>query len=221
MIQVPGLISLGLMAAIVFLMGANSKKFTRQYANFGIYCLVIFLYELILVITSFLRIENHFIANVNSLVYLPLAFFLVCQVYLSFYQKNRSIRIIQAIIVAFTMIAWIVENFFIGSIFIFNSRLPGFSSVLLALSCIYIINILIFTKSGQFLKDPDVLIVVGLLTRSITFGFTLWFLNFDYGFDFKFYSNLLVSINIGLCISDLFFLYAVQRILIPAGRKEY
>ncbi len=219
MVQIPGFISLGLMTAIIFLISSNRKKIKEKHTNFMMYCIAIFCYELALLITWSLHVENHLIANINSVIYLPLAFFLISQIYLGFYKLNKTIRVVQTIIIVATIIVWIVENFLAGSIFTYNSRLPGFASILLTLACIYLVNILIFTKSEQFLKDPDVLIVIGLLIRSITFGFTLWFLNFDYDFDKEFYSNLLVGINIGLCISDLFFLYAVQRILIPPNNN--
>jgi len=178
------------------------------------YCMVLFFYELTLLITGFLHIGNHMVANINTLLYTIVTLVLIGQIYKRYHQKAGSLKILIITCILVLLVGWIVENFFFGnSVTIYNSVLPGITSVIICLISIYLINVVIFAKSGEILKDPDVLIIAGLLIRSITFGFSLWFLNFDYGFDWNFLSNLLTGINVGLCLSDLFFLLAVQRII--------
>jgi hypothetical protein len=218
LVQIPGFISVGLLTVIVAFMIANWQKLKKQYLIFMGYCLAAFVYELALLVTWIFHFENHLIANINTVIYLPLTCFLICNIYMGFYKTGKAISILKKVVVGIIITTWVLENFFFGTIYNYNSLLPGFASIVFTLGGIYIVNILIFAKTGDFLKDPEVLIVVGLLIRSIIFGFTLWFLNFDYGFSQSFYSNLLGGINIGLCISDLLFLYAIQRIL-GAGKK--
>lgn len=184
-----------------------------------LYCLVLFAYELTLLITGLLHIGNHLVANINAFVYACIVLGLIVQIYKKYNPRIGSVRMLVVSVFLMIFAAWIVENFALGNtILIYNSALSGVVSVVTALACIFLLNILILTKSGDILKDPDVLIIAGILTRSLTFGFSLWFLNFDYGFDWSFLSHLLTGINIGLCLSDLFFLLATIRMSSSASK---
>jgi hypothetical protein len=195
-------------------MGFSYNKVKQFNKVFLLYCLILFGYELSLLITSTLHLGNHLIANINSLVYSCLVLGLVLHIYKKYNSKIGSVTLFMLTIIITVSIGWIMENFTFGNtVLIYNSVLSGVVSVVITLICIYILNVLILTKTGNSLKDPDVLIIAGILTRSLTFGFSLWFLNFDYGFDWNFLSNLLTGINIGLCLSDMFFLYAVTRMI--------
>jgi hypothetical protein len=214
--RLPGIISIGFLTVVAVLIGINFSKLIKSYGDFVIYCLVIFVYELILGVTSFLQINNHIIANINTLVYTAFTFYLISKAYTRYHQKSKTGFLFFSFLITILLVAWVLENFLPGnSIFVFHSLLPGFSSILIVLICVYLINVLIFTNNGSIWKDPDILIIGGVLVRSITFGFALWFLNFDYGFERTFVSDLLASINIGLCLSDLMFIFAIYSILKP------
>jgi hypothetical protein len=217
--KLPGIISVGILAIIVILMACFYQRMIRSGRFFILYTALLFCYEFTLLITSTLHIGNHLIANINTLIYSCLVLALVIDIYRKYNPKLTSVRMLLMSVCMALLVGWIVDNFAFGNtILVYNSVLSGVVSIVIALICIYLLNVLILTKSGDILKDPDVLIIAGILTRSLTFGFSLWFLNFDYGFDWNFLSNLLTGINVGLCLSDLFFLMATMR-LITLGRK--
>lgn len=212
--RLPDIISVGLLTIIVIWLLCFYKRITKTYGDFLLFCFILFSYELTLLITGSLHINNHLIANLNTLVYTAMGLWVIGRVYKRYHQNKRSINIILGLIWLLISFGWMAENFMPdNSVFIFNPVVPGVVSVVITFICIYLVNVLIFAKSGSILKDPDLLIIAGMLIRSITFGFLMWFLNFDYGFDWKFLSKLLMGINVGICISDLIFLLATYRII--------
>jgi hypothetical protein len=211
--KLPGIISVGILAIIVILIGCFYKKVLQQHRYFLAYCLVLFCYEFVLLITAFMKIDNHWVANVNTFIYGIISVVVLSEVYKKYHKNTQSLKMILLALLVVFATGWVVENFAMDrTIFIYNSRLAGILSIFTGLIGIYLLNVLIFANSGSLFRDPDVLVVVAILLRSITFGFSLWFLNFDYGFDHHFLSNLLTGINVGLCLADMFLLLAVQRI---------
>ena len=210
--ETAGRISIVLLAIVMGSIVFNWRYIKQGYWILATYCILIFIYELSLAITSQLKVNNHFIANIHSLIYFPLAFFLLFRIYANFYKNRKSLLIIQIVLALLVVMGWVVDNLIMGNLILFNSMMPWAASVVLLIGCVYLINVLIFTRSGDFFKDPDVLITGGILVRSLIWTFSLWLLDFSSGFNKDFVLELLLFANVGLCISDLFFIYAVTRI---------
>jgi hypothetical protein len=218
--QTAGLISIFLLAIALIALALNRKYIKQGYTRLATYCILVFVYELSLAITALLKVNNNFIANIHSLIYFPFAFFLLFRIYSNFYKNHRSLIIIQMVLVVLVIIGWILDNLIMGNIILFNSMMPWFASIVLLAGCVYLINVLLFNKNSQFLKDPDVLITCGILVRSVIWTFSLWLLDFETGFNRDFIMQLLLFTNIGLCISDVFFIYAIRRIGVTKKLKE-
>lgn len=218
--QTAGLISIFLLAIVIGAIAYYWKYIKQGYTKLATYCILIFLYELSLAITSYYKMNNHFIANIHSLIYFPFAFFLLFRIYSNFYKNHKSLIILQVVLVVLVIVGWVLDNLIVGNIVLFNSMMPWFASMVLLIGCVYLINVLIFTKSSQFFKDPDVLITGGILVRSLIWAFSLWLLDFSSDFNRDFIMQLLLFTNIGLCISDLFFIYAVRQISVNKKLKS-
>jgi hypothetical protein len=218
--ETAGRISIVLLAIVMGSIIFNWKYIKQGYWVLATYCILIFVYELSLAVTSQLKVNNHFIANIHSLIYFPFAFFLLFRIYANFYKNQKSLLIIQIVLAFMVVIGWVLDNLVMGNLTLFNSMMPWVASVVLLIGCVYLINVLIFTKSGNFFKDPDVLITGGILVRSTIWTFSLWLMDFSSGFNNDFVLKLLLFANVGLCISDLFFIYAVSRIVVSKRIKK-
>jgi len=210
--KLSGIISVVLLGIMVILILIQFKKFSKRYLSLGVYLVAVFTYEFTMLITSIYQLNNHIGANLHSLLYLPLISWVLADVYKRIYAvkipTTKFILIVFVVVVA----VWLAENFLLSNVFVFNSLLPVISAVLVSLVGVYLLNILLFMNRKSHEKQADVLIIAGVMVRSVSFGFMLWLLNFNKGYEKEFYTMLVSVINMGLCVSDVFFLLSILRI---------
>src|SRR4051812_39571353 len=104
--ELAGYISIFLLAIVMGSIVFTWKNIKQGYIRLAIYCILIFVYELSLAITSQYKVNNHFIANLHSLIYFPLAFFLLFRIYANFYKNHKSLIIIQIVLVVLVVLGW-------------------------------------------------------------------------------------------------------------------
>ena len=177
----------------------------------------LFLYEGLLIATNYMKIPNHTIANINTLIYYPLTILVLFKIWESVKGKTKKLPIFKYSIICLIAIGWFFENFILNDIFFYNSILPCIISLTLVIISIYLINMLIFNRHKNILKDSDGLILMGILIRSFSLGLLMLFVNYRMKFSNGFYINILILANITLIISNIFFIIAI--ICLPKKRK--
>jgi hypothetical protein len=216
MLQTVGFITLISLIATVCTFLFRYKTIKSNFLFF-IFCTVVLLNELVLFITAQFDINNHIIANVNTLTYYALSILILFHIWESIRGKNKVLNITRVGLILLLVIGWILENFVIQSISVYNSFLSSIICLVLVIISIYLINVLLFVKSNNMLKDSDGLLLIGMLIRSFACGLLFLFLNYRMKYSTEFYGNILILVNISLIISDIFFLFSI--ICLPKNRK--
>lgn len=202
--------------AIVILFFIRFKVISRNLIFF-LFCFELFLYDISLYLTARIGFNNHIIANINTLLYFPLAILMLFKVWESIKGKTQTLRVFKYSILILILVGWLVENFIAKDILVYNSILSAVVSLVLVIMSIYLINVLLFVKSSSLLRDSEGLVLIGMLVRSFSSGLLLLFMNYRMEYKDEFYSNILSIVNIGLIISGVFFLFAI--ICLPKNRK--
>lgn len=202
--------------AIVILFFVRYKLIPGNLIFFS-FCFDLFLYDITLYLTARIGFNNHIIANVNTLFYFPLAILILFNVWESVKGKTKTLSILKYSILGLIFMGWIVENFIVKDILVYNSILSAIVSLVLVIISIYLINVLLFVKNNSLLKDSEGLLLIGMLIRSFSGGLLLLFMNYRMEYKDDFYSNILSLVNVGLIISGIFFLFAI--ICLPRNRK--
>jgi hypothetical protein len=192
-------------------------KQIKENFLFFIFCLHLFLVEGLMFLTAQLGIKNHVLANIDTLVYSSILVFLICRIWESFVNRKEGLKVLKITTFILILIGWVVENFIIESITIYNSLLSCIISFLMVILSVYLINMILFLKNGSIFKDSNGLLLIGILIRSFSTGLILLFLNYRMNFSDDFYAKILVLVNVALIVSNIFFLLGV--ICLPKNRK--
>ncbi len=192
-------------------------KIISQNILFFLLYLTVFLYEGTLLITTYLKIPNHIVANIYTMIYYPLAIFVLFKVWESIKGKSSTLSATKWVIVGLILIGWLLENFVIHDIGFYNSKLASIISMLLVIVSVYLINVMLFFKNNSIIKDSHGLFLIGILIRSFSGGLLLLFMNYRMGNSLDFYKNVLILVNLALIISNIFFLFSI--ICLPKKRK--
>ncbi len=201
--------------AIVIAFFFRRRLISSNFLFFAI-CLNLFVFETIMFLTSFYHTKNHIIANINTLIYYPLAVLLVFNIWGFVKGKSKTLSIFQFSILGFIAIGWIIENFVIEDFGLYNTFLTAFVSMILVLISIYLINVIIFVKSTSIIKDSDTLLLIGMLIRSFFSGLIL-FINYRMNYSNEFYRDILILVNLAYTVANVFFLFSI--ICLPKNKK--
>lgn len=184
---------------------------------FFIFCCQLFLNEALMYFTAELSIRNHVIANINTLVYFPLAFLVLFNIWETLKGKTQTIVILKSTFIGLIGLGWLIENFVLNDFLFYNSFLSTIISLFLVIISVYLINVMLFIKSNSIFKDSDGLVLIGVLIRSFSCGLILLFMNYRMKYSDDFYQNVLVLVNLALTISNIFFIFSI--ICLPQKRK--
>lgn len=188
----------------------------KQNIFFFLLALNQFIFELVLLITASYKLNNHVIANVYTVIYYPLAVFLLFHIWESIKGKSGVIRTGRLALCAIIIVSWGIENFVVHNVGTYNTILATISSLMLVVISIYLINVLLFVKSNSIIKDSDGLLLIAILIRSFFSGLIL-FMNYRLDYSTDFYKNISMLVNIALVISNVFLLFSI--ICLPKSRK--
>lgn len=203
-----------LVTVVLFLF--RTEAITRNF-SFLIFCCELLICEIILRITASCGLNNHVIANINTLFYYPLAILLLFNIWDKSKGRAVSNKYIKYFFLVIFLIAWIFENFVFASINFYNPFLSSIVSLILVIISIYLINVLLFVKNNNLLMDSDGLILVGMLIRSFFAGLLLLFMNYRMKYSNDFYEKILLLVNIALIISNICFTLSV--LCLPKKKK--
>jgi len=206
-----------LLASVVFTFFYR-KQSVRFHLSLLVFLMDILVYETAVIITAFFSIHNHFIANFNLIIYYTAMMWLLYELWKHLIGKRTRPLIIFGLSVTVFCIGWIVENLFVRELLFFNMYTPAVASFFSILVIIYLLNQLLFVKNTSIFRDPEGLILLGLLIRNFPPCVILIFFNFSSGYSEAFYSNILFLANLVATISTIFFLMAV--LWLPE-RKKY
>jgi hypothetical protein len=216
MLQTVRLLTLISVIVTVCLFFYRHKQIRGNFLFF-IFCFHLFLVEGLMFLTAQLGIKNHVLANIDTLIYSSILVFLIFRIWESFVSRKRRLLVLKITIFILILIGWIIENFIIESITIYNSFLSCSISFLMVILSVYLINMILFLKNGSIFRDSNGLLLIGILIRSFSGGLILLFLNYRMNFSDDFYARILVLVNVALVVSNIFFLLGV--ICLPKNRK--
>lgn len=209
--------SIFLLASVVFTF-LFKRRVIKYHVSFFILLVQVLLFEIVTFITSAYSIRNHFIINLNTLIYIPFSILLVYQLWNHIKGESKAAKISAILFFVVFLVAWVFENLIFGKITSYNVYLPAIASLVIILVIIHLINQLLFLKNNNLFRDPDGLILMGLLLRYIPNSIFLIFFNFRTHYSDLFYINILFIANIMALFSSILFLMAV--LWLPE-RKKY
>jgi len=168
-----------------------------------------FIYQVVMSSTAFLGFHNHLIANLYSVIIHSIALLLIRSICI---KNNGYIVVVKRFIyylIGLLVIAWIIQNFIVSKIFTFNTVFDGVASFIIAVMAILMLNQLLYIKNTAFFKDPDILIIVGIILCYLSSSVITLFFNFDFKYSFNFYITVLLINNIFYVISNILYFTAV------------
>lgn len=193
------------------------KKIYSEYKyTLFVYLLVDLLYQLIMFLTSYYKINNHLVANIYSLINVLLVFFMLFVI-----SNNKDMSYLNYyIIISCLVLAWIFENFIVYDLYTYNFYFPAFSSLVSAFFAFYILNNLSYYnyKYLNVFSDNNRLILFAIVFSSLFSSFLLIFLNFKIQFSESFYKILVFLLSFIAFLSHLVFLYVVFNLI---KKKNY
>ena len=185
---------------------------------FFLLVLDLFINELILLVTATLGIQNHAVANINTFIYCSSTIFVLFRILETIKGKTNKLKFIKYTILVISLLGLSLENFVFENIYLYNSFFSSIISFMFVILCIYLVNLMLYIKNYNILKDSDGLVLIGILIRSFFSGLILLFLNYRMKFSNDFYTNISILVNLALIISNIFFLSAV--ICLPKKMKH-
>lgn len=216
MLQTVGTITLISTIPTVIFFGLRRGAINNQQSLFA-FALFLLLTEIVLYVTAQCGIRNHVIGNVSTLLYYLFSVTLV----LGIWQRNKgnsaAIKILKYALLLIITIGWLFENFVFADISYYNPFVSTIASFILVIITIYLINVILFIKSGNIIKDSDGLILIGMLIRSFFVGLLMLFMNYRMKYSNDFYEKILLLVNIALIISNICFTLSV--LCLPKKKK--
>ena len=154
-------ISISILGAIIFFLLISKLSTTLEKLLLAAYSINL-LTEACMMITSRLSISNHFIANIHSLVFGVLMLLILSQISQRLVKQRATLAIL-LVGVGFDCIVWVLDNWVVHSIAVFN---PISQSIIFSVDLIfsiYLLSLILFIEDTPLRKNVNSMFVIGFL----------------------------------------------------------
>lgn len=213
-------LTLAVVSIIILLVTVCMMLLNKPNLNWFGLLTILYLYNLLsesaMLITGLMKMRNHFIANIHTLVASILTMIILHFIWTAL--TNVSVKKgLMWMTGIFMVLVWVVDNFFIHSFYTFNPLSQAVICMTNLLLVVYLLNVLLFMPGPQALRKTYLFIILGILLTCFSNILIDSFFNMYLQFSEEFYDFVGWLVQLLGSVSHFFVLLGV--IWISRARK--